>query len=279
VNEQPRGISPFADALRRARLHRSLTIGDVSRETLLSDRQIVGLENDDLSFFYTPAFAEKAAQSYATLLRVDLSLEGGPPYGRPASAAITTALLASPSIAKPPRTTWRIPLIGFALICLSLAAYAARTFWPTQPMAPEMAATAVLEPTLERSPEPMPQPMPVPEPPTLPVPVMPPVAALVAAPEPAVPAVLPVAENLADTKANRFFLVITRQTTINAKDGRGMLLLSGLQQPTPGKRVSGAPPFDITIADDAAVEIYYLGNRIRPDRPSVTGIKVSALVP
>jgi len=79
VNEQPRGVSPFADALRRARLHRSLTIGDVSRETLLSDRQIVGLENDDLSYFYTPAFAEKAAQSYAALLRVDPSLDGGPP--------------------------------------------------------------------------------------------------------------------------------------------------------------------------------------------------------
>lgn len=270
MNEQPRGLSPFADALRRARLHRSLTIGDVSRETLLSDRQIIGLENDDLSYFYTPAFAEKAAQSYAALLRVDPSLEGGPPYGLPTSAATTTPLLASPSIAKPPSTAWRLPLIGFALICLSLAAYAGRTFWPTQPLAsplaPEMTATAVVEP---------PPPMPPPMPPT----VAPPVPAPVAAPEPVAPAVMPVAEDREDAKANRFFLVITRQTTINAKDGRGMLLLSGVQQPTPGKRVSGAPPFDIAVADDAAVEIYYLGNRIRPDRPSVAGIKVSALAP
>lgn len=275
MNEQPRGVSPFADALRRARLHRSLTIGDVSRETLLSDRQIVGLENDDLSYFYTPAFAEKAAQSYAALLRVDPSLDGGPPYGRPGSAAITTSLIASPSIVKPPSTAWRLPLIGFTLICLSLAAYAGRTFWPSEPLAPRLApplapkmtATAIVEPPLELSP------------PSMPPSVAPPVPAPVVAPEPVAPVVIPNAADLADAKANRFFLVITRQTTISARDGRGMLLLSGVQQPTSGKRVSGAPPFDIAIADDAAVEIYYLGNRVRPDRPPVAGITVSTLAP
>lgn len=266
MNEQQRSVSPFADALRRARLHRSLSINDVSRETLLSDRQIIGLENDDLSYFYTPAFAKKAAQSYAAFLRVDPSLEGGPPYGLPGSAAIITAPIANPSIAKPPSTAWRLPLIGFTLICFSLVAYAARTFWPTQPSAPEVTATAIVEPPLAL-------------PPAMPPPVAPPVPAPVVAPEPVAPAVMPLAEDLDDTKANRFFLVVTRQTTISARDGRGMLLLSGVQQPTSGRRVSGTPPFDITIADDAAVEIYYLGNRVRADRPPLAGIQVSTLSP
>jgi hypothetical protein len=130
-----------------------------------------------------------------------------------------------------------------------------------------MTATAIVEPPLELSP------------PSMPPSVAPPVPAPVVAPEPVAPAVIPTAADLADAKANRFFLVITRQTTISARDGRGMLLLSGVQQPTSGKRVSGAPPFDIAIADDAAVEIYYLGNRVRPDRPPVAGITVSTLAP
>jgi hypothetical protein len=46
---------------------------------LLSDKQILGLENDDHSYFYNGLFAARSADAYAALLGVDPMLEGAPP--------------------------------------------------------------------------------------------------------------------------------------------------------------------------------------------------------
>ena len=77
-------------------------------------------------------------------------------------------------------------------------------------------------------------------------------------------------------KSTRFFIVINRSTSINARDARGRLLLAGEQAPTKGKRISGMPPFFISVSNPDAVSIYYLGNRIRPGRTNIDGIRVTA---
>lgn len=73
----PRVIA-FAVALRQARLARALSINDVAKATLLSDKQILGLENDDYSYFYNGLFASRSADAYAAFLGVDFNLDGAP---------------------------------------------------------------------------------------------------------------------------------------------------------------------------------------------------------
>ena len=76
--EAERSLAPFAVALRQARLSRTLAIADVMKATLLSDRQIIGLENNDHAYFYNTTFARRSAETYAALLGVDPELEGAP---------------------------------------------------------------------------------------------------------------------------------------------------------------------------------------------------------
>jgi hypothetical protein len=80
----------------------------------------------------------------------------------------------------------------------------------------------------------------------------------------------------ASDKSSRFFIVITRRTVITAKDAGGVTILSGEQATTKGRRVTGTPPFSIEVGDPVAVEVYYLGNRIRPGRTDIDGIRLSS---
>lgn len=52
--EAERSLSPFAVAMRQARLSKTLAIADVMKATLLSDRQIIGLETMTMLTFITP---------------------------------------------------------------------------------------------------------------------------------------------------------------------------------------------------------------------------------
>jgi hypothetical protein len=81
---------------------------------------------------------------------------------------------------------------------------------------------------------------------------------------------------IASDKSSRFFIVINRSTVITAKDAGGVMILSGKQAPTKGRRVTGTPPFSIEIGDSDAVEVYYLGKRIRPGRTDIDGIRLSS---
>jgi hypothetical protein len=78
----------------------------------------------------------------------------------------------------------------------------------------------------------------------------------------------------ASEKSSRFFIVITRRTVITAKDAGGVTILSGEQATTRGRRVTGTPPFSIEVGDPDAVEVYYLGSRIRPGRTDIEGIRM-----
>lgn len=63
-------MSEFARALRKARAQQQLTVEDASKECLLSDKQILGLEAADLRPFYSAFYALRGAERYARFLGV-----------------------------------------------------------------------------------------------------------------------------------------------------------------------------------------------------------------
>lgn len=280
-------VSPFADALRRARLHRSLTINDAARDTLLSDKQIIGLENDDLSYFYTQTYAERAARSYAAYLGVETTLEGAPPYAQPVVDSTAQPFSESALVGKHHRPRFGMPTIGFMVVCFCLFAYAAKTIWFTPSAAPDVVSGDAVVSSMAKAPaadkaakqadmtaidEAEPGAVAsgdvewFPDPPQ---------------PRPQLPVDASASTPLPDPsdRTHRFFVVLARSVAMTAVDARGVTLLTGIQAPTSGKRIIGVPPFKITITDAEATEIYYLGNRIRPNRPPTQGIMVSLVPP
>lgn len=63
-------LREFARALRSARTLRQMSVDTASRECLLSDKQILGLETADLRPFYSAAYARRGAERYARFLGV-----------------------------------------------------------------------------------------------------------------------------------------------------------------------------------------------------------------
>ncbi|WP_129782212.1 helix-turn-helix domain-containing protein [Peristeroidobacter soli] len=63
-------LREFGRALRNARVQQQLSVDDASKECLLSDRQILGLEGADLRPFYSPRYALRGAERYAKYLGV-----------------------------------------------------------------------------------------------------------------------------------------------------------------------------------------------------------------
>jgi cytoskeletal protein RodZ len=291
LDPNAKDLSAFASALRETRCVRSLTIDDVAKALLLSDKQILGLESDDLSYFYSRTYAERAALSYATLLRVDVALPGAPPYQAPEQASSYKTVLLDHDVKKQSSFS-RIsaPSIAIGIVLLAIAFIAATFFSePTRQEQTESGVTTesaleeyeVAEPsdTLEVSPTQQEDPVidnnVSVERDSLPVTKSePPVVAMVQKEVSAIAATVDTQSNAAD-KSSRFFIVITRRTVITAKDAGGVTILSGEQATTKGRRVTGTPPFAIEVGDPDAVEVYYLGNRIRPGRTDIDGIRLS----
>ena len=65
-------------------------------------------------------------------------------------------------------------------------------------------------------------------------------------------------------KRLRFYLVIDATAVVNAFDGEGNRLLGGRHSPMPGQSYYGTPPFSVQTNDAEAIELYYMGARIRP---------------
>ena len=286
--EEERSLSAFAVALRQARLSRALSVSDCVKATLLSDKQIPGLENDDYSYFYNSAFAYRSAATYAKFLDVDLALEGAPSQdNRQPPRLVASIETASKSNKSPTLSGSRYRSVLVLGLLVFLLAYAFRSSYSTSGVDQEMASRVI---------ENLPRPPPSPEAaaPTLPIAVdddpsstaTPPDAETVQLGE-APPTIESIPRSTAQlnisqplewdraAKENRFFIVINQATTISARDSLGTSLLSGLQQPTTGRRVVGKKPFEILVSDAEAVEIYYLGARIRPDRHNIPDISVA----
>lgn len=287
--DKERSLSAFAVALRKARLSRALSVSDGVKVTLLSDKQILGLENDDHSYFYNSAFAYRSAATYAKFLDVDLALEGAPlQNNRQLPRLVASIENASKSNKSPVLSGSRYqPVFFLGLLVFFLLAYVFRSSYSTSRADQEMASQVVEN--LPQSP-----PSVKAATPTLPI-AMDDVPSSMAAPSDDEAAMFggapPTIESIPRSndqlkiskplewdrtaKENRFFIVINKATTISAIDSLRTSLLSGLQQPTTGRRVVGKKPFEILVSDAEAVEIYYLGARIRPDRENISDISVA----
>ena len=292
MDPNAKDLSAFASALRETRCVRSLTIDDVAKALLLSDKQILGLESDDLSYFYSRTYAERAALSYATLLGVGVALPGAPPYQAPEQASSYKTVLLDHDVKKQSSFS-RIsaPSIAIGIVLLAIAFIAATFF--SEPTRQEQTESGVTtESALEENeiveladaPE---SSLPQQEDPviddnvsvesdSLPVTKSePPVVPMDQNEVSEIAATVETRSNASD-KSSRFFIVITRRTVITAKDADGVTILSGEQAMTKGRRVTGTPPFSIEVGDPDAVEVYYLGNRIRPGRTDIDGIRLSS---
>lgn len=161
--EEERSLSAFAVALRQARLSRALSVSDGVKATLLSDKQILGLENDDYSYFYNSAFAYRSAATYAKFLDVDLALEGAPSQdNRQPPRLVASIETASKSNKSPTLSGSRYrPVLVLGLLVFLLA-YAFRSSYSTSGVDQEMASRVI---------ENLPRPPPSPEAaaPTLPI--------------------------------------------------------------------------------------------------------------
>ncbi len=124
-----RSLSPFAVALRQARLSKGLSISESMKATLLSDKQILGLENDDYSYFYNISYAAIAAATYAKFLGVDLTLEGAPSRDNMQSPRSVTSIDRGSTAKKRQRLFEGrySPLFWFSLIAIFLLVYAIRS--------------------------------------------------------------------------------------------------------------------------------------------------------
>lgn len=281
-------LSPFAVALRQARLSKSLSISESMKATLLSDKQILGLENDDYSYFYNISYAAIAAETYAKFLGVDLTLEGAPSRDNMQSPRLVTSIDRGSTTKKRQRLFEGrySPLFWFFLIVIFLLVYVIRSCEDREvsnqiiavddqllqrryPNEETLQEEAVIDATGASTSE------------AASVEWVPDVKAV---PKPAIsdpqPAIAPRSvkndsqEWDRDAKENRFFIIINKQTWISAKDSLNKVLIEGTPQPTTGRRVIGKKPFLIVLEDPSAVEIYYLGSRIRPGNTGNPGISV-----
>jgi hypothetical protein len=260
-------FSAFALALREARQRRSLAISDIAKELLLSDKQILGLESDDLSNFYLRSYAERAAIGYANLLDVGLSLDGAPPYQDFKTTLSYKTVLLDQDIRKKNWFARRpVPTIAIVLAFIAIAFLLSPVLSDSTSneqnnsdvLEFDDVAMRPLDSNTESSEE------------------------LVVAPSDVAPAKNEIVENIRLSesatgsldKSNRFFIVINRPTSVDARDRGGRLLISGYQAPTTGMRVSGTPPFLIEVTDPDAIKVYYLGSRIRPGRSDIKGIRM-----
>jgi hypothetical protein len=59
-------------------------------------------------------------------------------------------------------------------------------------------------------------------------------------------------------------LVVNRPALINVSDASGKKILAGRQPISEGQRVVGEPPFQLETDDPDSIDVFYLGNRVRP---------------
>ena len=256
-------VSEFAAALKAGREAAGLSVHHIATQLLLSDMQVLGLENDDLGVFYGVAYAERAAIAYATLLGLPDSLQGGPPYSTshsidaqatPLLDGMGSAVRIGPHVPRGAIATVVLLLLvgagwGVRHFVMPVAPPAVMTMPDTQGVAPAEAAVMVPVPVT-------PEPVAV-------------VADVPAAAEPEQPVDQTPGQSM-DIEADRgdkrlrFYLVIDATAVVNAFDGEGNRLLGGRHSPMPGQSYYGTPPFSVQTNDAEAIELYYMGARIRP---------------
>ena len=279
--------SEFARALQAARVARSLSVLDAAQALRLSDKQINGLEHDDHANFYSAVYAERAATSYAQFLNVPTTLLGGPPF----EGATPPPLVASVSTvaAKPPTrqrlTSPSAGLYGVVGVVLAgiiiflimgregdeppsphdanaIAAAASAAAPPATPTATPPDTPTVAPPVAPTVDTPADPPAPSRAATSTPVDVLPPPEA--PQPQPSLRESTPEPTPNEVSRTRRFWLVVNRPALINVVDAAGKKILTGRQPISEGQRVVGDPPFQLETDNPDSIDVFYLGNRVRP---------------
>jgi len=257
-------LSAFAVALKAGREARGRSVHDVASQLLLSEMQVRGLEADDLSVFYGPAYAQRAASAYAAWLGLEVDFLSAPPFQDvPTVDAQATPLLQS--LGSGARVGPQVPrsLIAGAVLVLLVAG----GLWVRHSLA-RVDKTAAASPVPVDTQGVAPAEAAVVEPPAAAEQALPAEPQSVAADPVAVVDQTPgqsmdIEADRGD-KSLRFYLVINSTAVVNAFDGEGNRLLGGRQSPMPGQSYYGKPPFSLQTNDAEAIEVYYMGARVRP---------------
>jgi len=252
--------SEFATALQAARTAQGLSLAQAGKLCLISDTQVQGLERDDLSGFYTIAYAERAATAYAAALNVPLTLGGAPPYGTaPEVPLIDSSLhlpVDAPAVHEPAGADLR-RWYGLGLGLLAVLAVVI-ALWRSPATPPEVVQQVLpVTPDYQVSRPPVPATAAV-------VQQQAEEQSEVIAPPPTAEVQMPAELSEEDNKSLRFYLVVEQPALVEVHDAMGRPLLAGRQPPTEGRRVPGMPPFTLVTDNPDAIGVYYLGNRIRP---------------
>jgi cytoskeletal protein RodZ len=284
--------SDFARALQEARLARSLSVLDAAQAMRLSDQQINGLERDDHANFYSAVYAERAAIGYAKFLNVSTTLLGGPPFEGATPPPLVASVATVPA-APPTRQRLTSPSAGlYGAVGVVLAGItifliigrdggeppsphdAKAIAAATSAAAPAMAAPAT---AAQKTTEPVPAaatdvsaaaapvaPAATPTPAAQGTPVNTEVLPPPEAPQPALREAAPEPVPSEVSRTRRFWLVVNRPAVINVSDASGKKILAGRQPISEGQRVVGDPPFQLETDDPDSIDVFYLGNRVRP---------------
>lgn len=257
-------LSSFATAIRSAREARGWTREQLAAQLLLSDVQVAGLEQDERSAFYSSAYANRAAVACAALLNVDATLSGGPfveatieadSEVEPVPQRVRRAQRIRSSV---PRSLW----VGLGLVLVVAGGVGIRqALQPLHQAVPVARDIPSASPTLTA---PVNGAFPQSAPGAPATSSAPTASAVSQTSRPAVVNGKPDQTVDSTDKRRRFYLVINEAVVVNAVDQEGRSLLSGPQSPQPGTSYYGTPPFSLRTDKADAIELYHMGQRVRP---------------
>ena len=279
TDPNPPDVSPLAAALQQGRQAKALAVADVARALLLSENQINGLESDDYRSFYGRPFVERAVSRYAAFLGVDGNLPGPVASDENVAQGAAAYLPQHVAVTRRPRRTIAVrPALVFAVVTVMavgmIVGMRMRNSSQAPVSVPIAAGSGAAIPELGT---PAPAELAVPSEPA-PVEAAVTAPASVLAPEaPPTPVASSFTPVIPDDIDHRFYLVVTHEVVVEAKDARGTTLIKGPQPPNMGRRIEGMPPFTVAVADENAVELYYRGQRIRTGPMVYDGIVLTVL--
>ena len=269
--------SEFARALQEARVARSLSVLDAAQAMRLSDKQISGLEHDDHANFYSAVYAERAATNYAKFLNVPTTLLGGPPFEGATPPPLVASVATVPA-APPTRQRLTSPSAGLygavGVVLAGIIIFLIIGRDGGEPPSPHDAkaiaaatsaaapATAVPATSVPATAAPAAASMSVAKVAPVNTEVLPPPEAPL--PQPALREAPPEPVPSEVSRTRRFWLVVNRPALINVSDASGKKILAGRQPISEGQRVVGDPPFQLETDDPDSIDVFYLGNRVRP---------------
>lgn len=247
-------FSPGA-ALRAARMHLGLSVGEVSGRIKFAPRQIEALEADDFTLLPEAAFVRGFVRSYARMLQLDANpLLAALPQASGQSMPVEAAVLAEVPFSGV-HTTRKLNII-WLVAALAVALVLALFIWLFEraPGAPQATVETV----------------------ALPAPASVPAESAVTATDlpQAISAVAqPAASNNAQSAA--IHLTFEQDAWTEVTDKRGRILLSQLNPGGSEQGIDGVAPFSLVIGNARNVHLYYKGKAV--DLAPYTNVEVARL--